>query len=218
MAGARLPDGLYAITDSVCTPPASLCLQVEQAIQGGARVIQYRDKQATAAQRRQRATALLVLCRSLRVPLLINDDLELAATIGADGVHLGEHDGTAAQARARLGPQALIGVSCYDRLQRAEQAQAEGASYVAFGRFFASHSKPAARQAPPELLTEARRRLALPVVAIGGITPHNGAALVRAGANLLAVIHGVFCTSDSQRAAAQYAALFTAPDAMTHRA
>jgi thiamine-phosphate pyrophosphorylase len=217
MAGVHLPDGLYAITDSVCTPPATLCAQVELAILGGARLIQYRDKQATAAQRLQRAAALLALCRAHRVPLIINDDIELAATTGADGVHLGEHDGAPALARARLGPQALIGVSCYDRLQRAEQAQAEGASYVAFGRFFPSHSKPAARHAPLELLTEARRRLALPIVAIGGITPHNGAQLVSAGANLLAVIHGVFCNTDPRRAATQYAELY-APDTVSHRA
>jgi thiamine-phosphate pyrophosphorylase len=210
--------GLYAITDSVCTPPATLCRQVAAAIAGGARLVQYRDKDATADQRHARATALLATCRQHAVPLIINDDLQLAAAIGADGVHLGEHDGAAGAARALLGAQALIGVSCYDNLERALQAAADGASYVAFGRFFPSHSKPAARHAPVALLVEARRQLRLPIVAIGGITPDNGAALLAAGADLLAVIHGVFCTPDARAAAARYAALFSATMDTTHRA
>jgi thiamine-phosphate pyrophosphorylase len=205
-----LPDGLYAITDSVCTPAATLCTRVERAIAGGARMIQYRDKQATDAERHARTPALVAMCRAHGIPLLVNDDIELAAACAADGVHLGEHDASIQLARARLGPQALIGVSCYDRLERALQAQAEGASYVAFGRFFPSHSKPGARTAPVELLRAARRRLTLPIVAIGGITPDNGAELVRAGANLLAAIHGVFCTADPCAAARRYSRLFAA--------
>lgn len=203
-----LPDGLYAITDSVCTPADTLCERVEQAIAGGARAIQYRDKQASDAERHARASALAALCRTRGIPLIINDDPELAAACGAAGVHLGEHDGSVRLARARLGPRALIGVSCYDRLERALQAQAEGASYVAFGRFHPSRSKPGARPAPVQLLREARCRLALPIVAIGGITPDNGAELVRAGANLLAAIHGVFCTADPRAAARNYSRLF----------
>jgi thiamine-phosphate pyrophosphorylase len=210
MSAAQLHDGLYAITDSICTPPATLCAQVEQAISGGARLVQYRDKIASAGERLERARALLALCRSCTVPLIINDDIERAAAIGADGVHLGEQDGSATLARTRLGAAAVIGVSCYNQLERAMQAYEESASYVAFGRFFPSHSKPDARQAPPGLLTEARRRIPLPVVAIGGITPHNGASLIHAGANLLAVIHGVFCNVDTRTAAAQYASLFAA--------
>jgi thiamine-phosphate pyrophosphorylase len=212
MGTARLHDGLYAITDSRCTPPATLYAQVQQAIAGGARLVQYRDKLASSRERLERAGALLEVCRAGAVPLIINDDIELAVAVGADGVHLGAQDGTAAQARARLGPQAVIGVSCYDRLERAVQAHGEGASYVAFGRFFPSRSKPGACQAPVDLLTEARRRIPLPVVAIGGITPQNGAGLVRAGANLLAVIHGLFCDVDTRAAAVQYTGLFTAPD------
>lgn len=213
MCAARLPDGLYAITDSVCTPPATLCRQVAGAIEGGAVVIQYRDKQADGQQRRERAAALLQVCRERQVPLLINDDIELAAALQADGVHLGETDGSAAAARARLGPRALIGVSCYNRLERAAQACREGADYLAFGRFYPSRSKPGAVLADPGLLTRARHELPLPVVAIGGITPENGALLVAAGANLLAAIEGVFCQSDPAASAARYCALFRRPGA-----
>lgn len=217
MPAFLLPDGLYAITDSVCTPAAKLCGRVEQAIAGGARVIQYRNKLATDAERHARASALVAVCRAHGIPLIINDDPELAAACGADGVHLGEHDGNVRLARARLGPQALIGVSCYDRLERALQAQSEGASYVAFGRFHPSRSKPDAHPAPVDLLRAARRRLMLPVVAIGGITPDNGAELIRAGANLLAAIHGVFCTADPRAAARRYSRLFAPGNPLASR-
>jgi len=186
--------------------------QVEQAIAGGARLIQYRNKGGAPAERLRTARSLLAVCRAAAVPLIVNDDLDLAARIGADGIHLGRDDPDPREARSRLGPEAIIGVSCYDRLQRALQAQAIGADYVAFGRFFPSATKPLAVQATPELLRQARRYLAIPLVAIGGITPENGALTIAAGADMLAAVDAVFGQSDIRAAAAAFDALFHAGD------
>lgn len=207
-ARTGLARGLYAITDHREETPEQLVRRVEQAILGGARLIQYRDKPSDPTRRRTRAAALLALCRQYAVALIINDDPGLAATIGAHGVHLGADDVSIAAARERLGTRAIIGASCYNRLECARAAVAEGADYVAFGRFFRSHSKPEAVAANRELLTRARRELPVPIAAIGGITPENGAGLVAAGASLLAVIHGVFGQPDVQAAARAYAGLF----------
>lgn len=185
-----------------------LTAAVAQALTGGARLIQYRDKGVDALRRRAEATALCALCRAHGVPLLINDDVALAATVGAAGVHLGRDDIPLIEARARLGTRALIGVSCYNSLDRAHQAIAAGADYVAFGRFFPSHSKPDALQADPVLLNQAHATLSVPVVAIGGITPDNGVELLAAGADILAVIDGVFAQPDIEAAARRYARLF----------
>lgn len=203
-----LPTGLYVITDSRLIPGNRLADSVARAIAGGAVMVQYRDKQHTAAQRAREAAELAAVCRRHAVPLLVNDDIELAVRIGAAGVHLGAADASPAHARDRLGDDAIIGVSCYNRLENARQAQAAGASYLAFGRFFPSPTKPDAVQARPALLADARRELDLPIAAIGGITPENGAELVAAGADLLAVIHGVFGATDVEAAARRYAALF----------
>jgi thiamine-phosphate pyrophosphorylase len=202
---ATLQRGLYLITpDDADT--ARLLLRV-QPLLAHAACLQYRNKTAIPALRREQAAALLPLCRATGVPFVINDDAELAAMIGADGVHLGEHDGAIAPARAMLGADAIIGVSCYDELARAERAAAEGASYVAFGAFHSSPTKPNARRASPRLL-QAAARLGLPRVAIGGITPDNARPLVGAGADLLAVISGVFDAPDPLQAARAYQALF----------
>jgi thiamine-phosphate pyrophosphorylase len=141
--------------------------------------------------------------------LIVNDDLELAQQIGADGVHLGRDDAGAEEARARLGPRAIIGVSCYDRLDRAFEARELGADYAAFGRFYPSATKPLAVQATPELLRRARARLTLPLVAIGGITAENGRSLISAGADMLAVVDSVFGQPDVRRAAAAISRLFS---------
>jgi thiamine-phosphate pyrophosphorylase len=202
--------GLYAIADTGCLEPARLAAAVAQALEGGARVIQYRDKSGDADLRRRTARALLTLCRRYGVPLLINDDVELAAGIGADGVHLGREDAPIEDARRRLGAEAIIGVSCYNELERARRAVAAGADYVAFGRFFPSGTKPQAVAASPELLRAARAGLSVPIVAIGGITPDNGASLIAAGADALAAIEGVFRQPDIRAAAGRYARLFTA--------
>jgi len=200
--------GLYAITAEHLHPEMTLEEAVALAIGGGAKAIQYRDKSEDAARRRVQARALMTVCRRCGVPLVVNDDVALAAEIGADGVHLGRNDASPDAARERLGPRATIGVSCYDRLRRAIDAQRAGASYVAFGSFYPSPTKPDAVRAPLDLLREARAHLRIPVVAIGGITPDNGADLLAAGADVLAVVHGVFAARDPTEAARKYASLF----------
>ena len=202
--------GLYAITDSRLIPPGTMLEQVSLVIDGGAALIQYREKHRPPAEREREAQALATLCGERNTPLIINDDIELAAACRAAGVHLGQDDAPVSRARRRLGQQAIIGVSCYNQMERARTAAGTDASYVAFGRFFPSKTKPGAVQAMPALLEQARREIKLPIVAIGGITPENGAELVHAGADLLAVIQGVFGQSDIRAAARAYAALFNA--------
>lgn len=204
-----LPRGLYVLTDSTLIPDDKLIPAVAAAIHGGAVMVQYRDKSDDADKRRWEAQDLVNLCRPLGVPLIINDDVALAAAVGADGVHLGRDDGDIAAARAILGPNAIIGVSCYNELERAVAAEAAGADYVAFGSFFPSTVKPGAMRAEIELLRQARGKLRVPVVAIGGISADNGALLVEAGAGLLAVITDVFGHNDIRAAAARIAGLFS---------
>jgi thiamine-phosphate pyrophosphorylase len=196
--------GLYAITDG---PRPDLLEAVRAALLGGARMLQYRDKTSEDSRRLQEAGALARLCANLEVPLIVNDDLELAFASGAAGVHLGEGDVGVAAARERLGPDAIIGVSCYDSLQRAREAAGAGADYLAFGAFFPSPTKPHARHATSALLREAKA-FGLPLVAIGGITPDNGGPLVKAGADYLAAISAVFGARDIRAAAQRYAKLF----------
>ncbi len=199
--------GLYAITpDKLSTD--RLLKAVTLAIQGGISVLQYRDKSRSPAARAHLAVELASLCHHHNVPLIINDDAELAQQCDADGVHLGRGDASLKSARQRLGAEAIIGVSCYDSLKRAEQAQREGANYIAFGRFFPSRSKAQATQAPVELLAAARPYIQLPVVAIGGITSKNGAQLKRNGADLLAVIDAVLGQADPKAAAREFMPLF----------
>lgn len=202
--------GLYAITRDGLAGDALLG-RCEAVLAGGAAMLQYRDKGSSPRRRRADAEELLRLTRSYGIPLVINDDLELAVTIGAEGVHLGRDDGDPAAARRLLGPQRIIGVSCYDRPDKAVAAQEAGADYVAFGRFFASSSKPGASAAPMDVLSRARPRLHVPVVAIGGIHGENGAALLAAGADLLAVIGALFDAPDPRQAAASIQRLFEQP-------
>ncbi len=198
--------GLYAITDPTLIPDNQLVIMVEQAIQGGAKIIQYRDKR-TSAPHYELASALQRLCQRYAVPLIINDDVELAALVGA-GVHLGRDDGSLTKARQRLGANAIIGATCHHRLEWALEAVREGANYVAFGSFFPSPTKPNAMKAAISLLPQAKSLLPIPIVAIGGITPANGRQLVQAGADYLAVIHGVFGQTDVRAAAHAFAKLF----------
>lgn len=199
--------GLYAIADTGVISGDRLLDAVGQAITGGARLVQYRDKEGAGARTGQ-ARALAALCRRLGVLYIVNDDPELAAAAGADGVHIGRDDAPLAQVRERLAQGSIVGVSCYNDLGRALAAEAAGADYVAFGSFYPSATKPHAVRADLELLREARARLRLPVVAIGGITPENGARLIAAGADALAVINGVFAQPDIEAAARRYAQLF----------
>lgn len=197
---ARTIEGLYAITPDA-QDGVALCDMVSAALRGGVRLVQYRNKSASAERRAEQARALVVLCRPFGARLIVNDDPQLAALCGAWGVHLGAGDATPGQARQVLGPKALIGVSCYSSVERAVRAQAEGADYVAFGSFFPSTTKPEATPAPLSLLKQARAAVALPVVAIGGITAHNAAHVIEAGADAVAVAHGLFGVADVERAA-----------------
>lgn len=196
--------GLYAITNG---PREDLVSVVERALAGGTRLLQYRDKSRDAPRRLNEALALAALCRHHGTALIINDDVELAAACDADGVHLGEDDAAPAMARARLGPAAIIGVSCYDDVARARTLAAAGADYLAFGAFFPSPTKPDARKASPDLLREAAA-FDLPLVAIGGINADNGRELVSAGADFLAVISAVFDAPDVCRAAQRFQSLY----------
>lgn len=200
--------GLYAITPEE-QDTAELLRQVHLALQGGARVLQYRNKLGGSAVRLEQASALRELTRKFAVPLIINDDATLALRVDADGVHLGGEDGSVAAARALLGSEKVIGVSCYNRLSLAHQAANQGADYVAFGAFFASTVKPSAPVATLDLLRQARREINLPLVAIGGITVENGASVLSAGASALAVISALFSSPDIQLAARQFANLNT---------
>ncbi|OGT17709.1 MAG: thiamine-phosphate diphosphorylase, partial [Gallionellales bacterium RIFOXYD12_FULL_53_10] len=180
-----------------------------QVLSGGARVLQYRNKLSSPVVRFEQASALRQLTQEFGVPLIINDDAQLAQQVDADGVHLGGEDGSIAAARQVLGFDKIIGVSCYNRLSLAQQDEGLGADYVAFGAFFASTVKPRARVAELPLLQEARRVIKLPVVAIGGITLENGASVLEAGADALAVISALFSAPDITLAARQFANLNT---------
>lgn len=199
--------GLYAVTpdDSLLPRLSNL---VGQALAGGVRLVQYRNKQAPPALRRAQAAELLRICRACDARLIVNDDLALALEIGADGVHLGRDDGELGAARAALGPARILGVSCYDDLASGAVAHAAGADYLAFGSVFASSTKPQAVRASLDLLAEAKKRFALPIAAIGGITLANAPQAIAAGADLLAVITDLFDAPDIAERAKEYERLF----------
>jgi thiamine-phosphate pyrophosphorylase len=182
---------------------------VEAAIQGGARIVQYRNKTSPAAERQREAQALADLCKAREVLFLINDDVPLALAVNADGVHIGQSDTALTQARELLGAQRIIGVTCHDQIALALAAQQAGADYVALGRFFPSITKPEAPPASLATLQQARAQLQIPIAAIGGITPANAPSLLAHGADMLAVIHGIFGAPDIAAAAGEYARLFT---------
>ncbi len=201
------PRGLYAITPDEADTER-LLVRVAAVLESGATWLQYRNKTADRRLREQQARALQPLCRRHGAALVINDDWRLAAAIGADGAHLGPDDGELAVARQALGSGAILGASCYDNLDLAWAARDDGASYVAFGAFFTSPTKRLARRASLDLLRDSAA-LGLPRVAIGGITPDNARPLVAAGADLLAVISGVFDAPDPAAATRAYLACFT---------
>lgn len=205
---SNLPRGLYAITDSKLLSPERLVEAVALAIQGGAVMIQYRDKGDDTMRRQWEAADLSNLCRPLGIPLIINDDVDLAVDIMAKGVHLGRDDADIAATRKKLPPNGIIGVSCYNNLERAIEAEKAGADYVAFGSFYPSPTKPDALKAEADLIRQAKQQLSIPVVAIGGITADNGAPLVEAGADMLAVITDVFGQADILGAAEKISKLF----------
>ena len=203
--------GLYAITPCSSIQSLStseLLARTRQVLEGGARIIQYREKQHPEELQQEQASEIKLLCEEYGVTLLINDDVSLAETVDADGVHLGQEDASLHEARRRLGKEAIIGISCYNQLDLARQAEEEGADYVAFGRFFSSSTKPDAVQADMELLKQALSELSIPVTCIGGITPDNAKLLVSAGADMLAVIEGVYGAENITEASRQITGLF----------
>lgn len=200
--------GLYAITDPHLSPGLVVLDHVRQALEGGARIVQYRDKSSPFDQQMAIAHQLKTLCDQYQAWLIINDSIELAKLSHAHGLHIGQQDSDLQQARAQLGPNAIIGVSCYNDLSRAQQVQAQGANYVAFGRFFDSKTKPHAPPADLATLTQARKQLQLPIVAIGGIDKNNAPGLLQAGADSVAVIQGLFAQTNIRQAATDIAGLF----------
>lgn len=199
--------GLYAVTPDEQNTGV-LVAKVEAALQGGVSVLQYRNKLANHKLQTQQARALLPLCRQYHVPLIINDSIKLCLTLDADGVHLGADDGNLSEARARLGADKIMGASCYNRFDLALTAQQAGADYVAFGACFASSTKPHAPVAELDLFARAKSELAIPSVAIGGITLENAKLVTTAGATSIAVINAIFSADDVKLTTQQFAQLF----------
>lgn len=199
--------GLYAITDSQLLPDEKLVSAVDAAVRGGAVMVQYRDKSGTSALRLNQARALQSICANAGIPLIINDDTELARRVGAAGVHLGQNDGSPEAARRWLGDERIIGVTCHADLTLARRAVFAGADYLAFGRFFPSATKPDAPPASTDILAAAGQ-FDKPVVAIGGISLENGGPLIEAGADLLAVVGGLFATVEIEHRARAFRRLF----------
>jgi thiamine-phosphate pyrophosphorylase len=197
--------GLYAITPDTADTDA-LARKVEQALAGGAAALQYRNKVLSREKRLAQAQQLAALAQGYGVPFIVNDDVEIALAVGANGAHLGKEDAALPAARERLAGK-ILGASCYDRLELARTAVAAGADYVAFGSVFPSATKPGAVRAPLALFAEARP-LGVPLAAIGGITLDNAPQLLAAGAELLAVVSDLFDAADVAARARQYARLF----------
>lgn len=203
--------GVYLITPDEADT-ARLLARVAPLLAAGPTWLQYRNKTASDTLRREQAAALQGLCAGHGVPLIINDDPHLASNVGAAGVHLGGTDGDIGTARALLGPDAIIGASCYDQLANAEQAVAAGASYVAFGAFFPTTTKVTSSRAQPALLRQSAA-LGVPRVAIGGLTPDNVGPIIAAGADLVAVVSSVFAAADPVATLHAYLACFQDPSA-----
>jgi len=204
----RKPAGLYALTPDLADT-AALSARTDLALSGGASAIQYRNKDASAELRLQQATSLRALCSARGAIFIVNDDVELARAVGADGVHLGRDDASVAAARARLGPAAIVGVSCYDELARAEAAIAAGSDYIAFGSFYPSRVKPNAVRPSLRLITEAKARWPeISIAAIGGINAANATPLIAAGADAVAVISALYDAPDVLLAARALVACF----------
>jgi len=198
--------GLYAVTPE-SADTEQLVGRVRACIAGGATLVQYRAKSAGGALALMQARALVETCRPAGIPLIVNDSIELASAVGADGVHLGRDDVSAREARIAL-PDALIGISCYADPARALSAARDGADYVGIGSMYPSATKPGAVRATLASLAAAREAGGLPVAAIGGITTENAPALVAAGADMLAVVSSLFDAPDVRATAARFAALY----------
>lgn len=202
--------GIYAITDAALCAPRGLIPCVTAALDGGARLVQYRDKSADADRRREDAAQLVSLCERYDALLIVNDDVELARAVNAHGVHLGRDDMNPERARRLLARDAVVGISCYDDFGLAQAAMRTGAGYVAFGSMFPSLTKPHAVRAPMQLLARARRELHIPACAIGGIDERNIGEVVHAGAAMAAVVSAVFAAADIAAATRELVRAFNA--------
>jgi thiamine-phosphate pyrophosphorylase len=207
MKNKRPVHGLYAITPDI-EDTARLCDLVEAYIAGGASIVQYRSKLADAKLKIVQSSALRDICHQHGIPFIINDYVNLCQTVDADGVHIGKTDGTLEEIRARLGPDKILGVSCYNSLSHALDAQNKGADYVAFGACFPSKTKPNAPRAELELFTKARQTLQIPAVGIGGITLKNASKLIDAGAHAIAVIGALSKSAEPSATAKEFTNLF----------
>ncbi|MGS0744096.1 thiamine phosphate synthase [Glaciimonas sp. GG7] len=199
--------GLYIVTPD-WDDTAQLLAVSEQALKGGAALLQYRHKTADAALRQEQAEQLQALCRRYQRPFIINDHVALCLALDADGIHIGGTDASVAEVRANVGPDKIVGASCYGSMELAHQAVLSGASYVAFGGFYPSLVKKYAVTTQPAILTMAKAEIALPNVAIGGMTAQNAAPLVAAGADMVAAISSVYLAQDPEAAAREFVALF----------
>ncbi len=207
----KILKGLYAITDPELMG-ADLVAKAEQAILGGIKILQYRNKTASLEQQEQEANTLARLCNEHDVIFIINDNVELAIKVNADGVHLGQKDTQLQQARKLLGKNKIIGVTCNNKIEFAQTAQEQGADYVAFGRFFNSLTKASAPHAELSLLSEARKQITVPIAAIGGITPESAPLLLNEGVDMLAVIQGIFGQTDILKATRQFVEIIDSPE------
>lgn len=202
-------NGLYAITDASLIPEKNFADYVSLALDGGANIIQYRDKSNDIKKRLKQAEQLQSLCQKYNSLLIINDDVQLALDIDADGVHIGIDDSSLGNARITLGDNKIIGVSCYNQFELAQQAQNESADYVAFGSFFSSPTKPNAIPANIDLLIQAKTQLSIPVCSIGGININNAKQLISAGTDMIAVISAIFAQADIKQSAESFVSLFS---------
>ncbi len=190
--------GLYAITNETLMPETHFLKMAEAALMGGVNILQYRDKSQNQKKRHQQAQALKQLCDKHSAIFIINDDIELAKEVDADGVHIGQHDSSFDEARQQLGKNKIIGVTCYNQMSIAQTAIRAGADYIAFGSFFGSSIKPDAPKADIHLITETKKKYNIPVCCIGGIDRENHSSLIEAGADMLAVISDIFSSTDSK--------------------
>lgn len=196
--------GLYAIADSSILSDEEFLEKVEIVLKNGAAILQYRDKSGIF----KHAVEIKKLCNQYNIPLIINDNLQLAKQLDADGVHLGKDDDDLKSAREFLGNEKIIGISCYNNLDRALEMQNMGATYIAFGAFFSSNTKPLAVKADLELLRNAKRKLSIPIVCIGGIALENAEQLISNGADYIAVIQGLFKANDLAKTTQQFSKKF----------
>jgi thiamine-phosphate pyrophosphorylase len=199
--------GLYLVTPN-WDDTQELLKMTELALRGGAALVQYRHKTAGLTLRREQAESLLELCHRYERPFIVNDHVDLCIAVGADGVHVGGTDTSVAQARAALGPDKIVGASCYGKLQLARDAQKAGASYVAFGGFYPSRVKKYPVTTPIGIIAQAKAEIPLPSVVVGGMTHANAAPLVAAGADMVAAISSIYMAVDSEAAAQKFSLLY----------